>query len=298
MSPVDAACIAHRLTTAAKRLCKLAVRLEALRPCEHLLVERDELFRSGRLEPVSRSCIRAFHRVAGRSRLSITGRSAALDALVVGRDLVVERLHFIRGDQPLFDQALSPHLARRGMRLDLGVHRRLSESRLVGLVVPVTAIADEIHEKVLPELRAVLDPELHHAYAGVGVFRIDVHDRNLEPFRQIARVVRRASVDGIGGEPDLIVGDDVKGAADPVAAKARHVERLGHDTFARKRRISMDADRYDRRFVAPAFARNDRLAGARDTLKHRVRKLEMTWIRYERDANLAITRLPDPREAE
>ena len=46
MTPVDTARITHGFATAAKRLRELAVRLERLRPCKQLLVQRDEFLRA------------------------------------------------------------------------------------------------------------------------------------------------------------------------------------------------------------------------------------------------------------
>ena len=49
------------------------------------------------------------------------------------------------------------------------VHQRLRERRLVGLVVAVTAIADEVDEEILIEPLAIRDAEAHGLNARFGV---------------------------------------------------------------------------------------------------------------------------------
>ena len=61
----------------------------------------------------------------------------------------------------------------------------------------------------------------------------------------IAREARRTRVRRVGGEPDLIVGDEVNRAADAIALEHRHVQRLGHHPFAREGRVAVDDDRKD-----------------------------------------------------
>ena len=47
----------------------------------------------------------------------------------------------------------------------------------------------------------------------------------------------------MGGEADLVVDDHVDGAADPKAARLRHLEGLHHHALARERGIAMDEQR-------------------------------------------------------
>ena len=114
-------------------------------------------------------------------------------------------LHVVFGDDALAHEPRAAHLARRGMRADDLVHHRLRERRLVGLVVALAAIAHEVDQEVLANRCAIRDREPHGLHARLGVVGVDVHDRHLEALRQIARVVRRARVDRIGGEADLVV---------------------------------------------------------------------------------------------
>ena len=68
-------------------------------------------------------------------------------------------------------------------------------------------------------------------------------DRDVETLREVARVACRASVRGVGREADLVVRDQVEGAARRVAGQRLEIERLGDDALARERRVAMDQHR-------------------------------------------------------
>ncbi len=244
MTPVDAPCFSHRLAPAPQRPDELAARLDRLRPREQLLIQRDELVCARLIRCTDGWLIRGMNRFTLGRCLAIACRCTTLNLLELRRKLRVQCLHFIRGDNPLVDQALSPDFARRRMQLDLRVHSRLRERGLVGLVVSVTPVPDQIYEKILAVLRTILYAELHYPDARVGVFRVHVNDRHLEALREIARVMSRSSVHRISGESDLIVRDDVKRAADAISSQPRHVERLRDDSLTRKCSVTVNHHRH------------------------------------------------------
>ena len=88
---------------------------------------------------------------------------------------------------------------------------------LVGLVVAVAPVADEVDDDVLAERLAELERELHHAHARLGVVAVHVEDRRLHHLGDVGGVHARAAELGRGREPELVVHDDVDGAADLVA---------------------------------------------------------------------------------
>ncbi len=57
------------------------------------------------------------------------------------------------------------------------------------------------------------------AFAGQGVVAVDVEDRRLDHSRDVGAVQAGARRAGRGGEPDLVVDDEVDGAAGAVAAQ-------------------------------------------------------------------------------
>ena len=87
--------------------------------------------------------------------------------------------------------------------------------------MPEAPVADQIDQHVVAELLAEREREPHGADTGGHVVGVDVDDRHVEALRQIRGPARRARVVGVGREADLVVRDQVHGAADLVA-----VERL------------------------------------------------------------------------
>ena len=101
-------------------------------------------------------------------------------------------------------------------------------------------VPDQGDQKILPEVRAVRRGESDRRQARDGIVGIDVHDRYLETFGQVARIERRTAFARAGREAELVVGDDVERPASAIAGQTRQVERLGHDSLARKRRVAMN----------------------------------------------------------
>jgi hypothetical protein len=64
---------------------------------------------------------------------------------------------------------------------------------------------------------AVLERQLGHPHAGLGVVAVHVEDRRLHHLGHIGAVLRLTGESGAGGEADLVVDDQVDGAAHPVA---------------------------------------------------------------------------------
>jgi hypothetical protein len=87
--------------------------------------------------------------------------------------------------------------------------------------VTAAAVADEVDDDVLLERLAELEGHPRHADARLGVVAVDVEDRRLDHPRHVGAVDRRARRRGRGREADLVVDDDVDGAAGAVAAQLR-----------------------------------------------------------------------------
>ena len=134
--------------------------------------------------------------------------------------------------------------APSGCARDLLVHQRLGEPRLVPFVVAVAAVADQVDQEVPLEPRAIGERQPRRLDAGLRVVGVDVDDRDLEAARQPARVRRAERILGGGGEPELVVGDDVDRAAGRVAGQPAQVQRLGDHALARERRVAVDQDRH------------------------------------------------------
>ncbi len=93
---------------------------------------------------------------------------------------------------------------------------------------------------------------------------------------------------GIGREAQLVVGDQVEGAARGVARERLEVERLGHDPLAREGGVAVDQNRHHGHRVVPELARlAGRLVGPRPALDHRIHVLEVARVGGEGDGHAA-----------
>ena len=134
-------------------------------------------------------------------------------------------------------------IVHRLARLDGAIHHRLGEARLVDLVVPWPAIADEIDENVAAELGAIGRRHARHAVDGLGVVAIDVQHRRLDQLGDVRRMPRRATFFGRSGEADLVVDDDVNRAADIEGRQAGELQHLGDEALPGEARIGVQQQR-------------------------------------------------------
>ena len=212
----------------------------------------------------------------------------------MGRAQLVERLlQQLRGrllvDRALGDEPLRVRLAHGTLLGDpLGL-QRLRVRGLVLLVVTESAIADEIDDDVVAELLPVREREPDRGDRGFRVVGVDVDDRDVEALGEVARVPGRAPLGRIGREADLVVRDDVQGAARRVAVEGVQVEGLGDDALAGERRVAVDQDRHgDRGVVDARAARAIGLLGPREAFDDRVDGLEVAGVR--RHGHLDLSR--------
>src|SRR5688500_12250860 len=107
------------------------------------------------------------------------------------------------------------------MLIDLLVHCRLREARLIALVVTVTPVADEIDHEVLLELLAIGERGPGGLDACHRVIRIDMHHRNLESCCHIAGMKSAAGLVFVGGKAELVVGNDMDRSTHCIAGYPR-----------------------------------------------------------------------------
>ena len=129
------------------------------------------------------------------------------------------------------------------MLLNLLVHQRLRDHRLVLLVVAELAIADDVDHHVLLEGLAVLDGNAGDQRHGFRVVAIDVEDRGFGHLEDVSAVQRRTIVARVRrGESDLVIDDDMHGAANAIATRLPKVEHLLVDALASDRRVAVNED--------------------------------------------------------
>ncbi len=197
------------------------------------------------------------------------------------------------------DEARSELLAHGRMLRNGRREQRLSVRGLVLLVVAVPPVADEVDDDVVAEAATVGEREPDRGERGLGVVGVDVDDRDVEALGEIARVSGRAAALRVGGEADLVVRDQVEGAAGRVAHERLEVERLGDAALAGERGVAVDEDRERDARVVVALPRGAvGLLRPRPSLDDRVDRLEVARVGDESDRDVAGRRRPRPLRAE
>ena len=199
-------------------------------------------------------------------------------------DLLLALLDLLLGHDALLDEPLGEAVRGARVLLDPRVHLGLRVGGLVGLVVAEAAVADEVDDDVVAELLAEREGQAHGGDARGRVVGVDVDDRDVEALGEVGGPPGRARVVGLGGEADLVVRDQVDGAADLVAVERLEVQRLRDDALPGEGGVAVQQDRDGRGGVlvgVRALARG--LGGARGADDDGVDELEVRRVRLEVD---------------
>ena len=177
------------------------------------------------------------------------------------------------------------------MRFDRRRHRRLRVGGLVGLVVAEAAVADHVDHDVAAPALAVGHRQPDRRDAGLDVVGVDVDDRHVEALGHVGRVGGRARVLGVGGEADLVVLDQVDGAAGRVPLQRLQVEGLGDDALGGEGGVAVQQHRHRAlRVVVELRPVEGRLQVAGAAGDDRVDELEVAGVGVEADRDLLAGR--------
>ncbi len=152
--------------------------------------------------------------------LPVVGKGGELGALGFGGSgLIVEELFldgfgFWRG---VDSDGFGVGLVEEWALFDGGVATGLSDGGVIGLVVAVATVADEVDDDVGVEALAIFGGDGGDAHGGVRVFAVDVEDGDGQALGEVGGETGGVGLFGVGGEAEEVVGDDVKGSADAVA---------------------------------------------------------------------------------
>ncbi len=284
LPPVDAALL-DRLAPALELLHELRMRREPVGDAQQLVVQRAQTLGVDGGDDLAARC-------RGHLPLDGAGAERLLQRLVrrlqLRRHVADEFVRLLVRHNSFAREPLGELLAHGRVLGDRRGEQRLRVRGLVLLVVAVPAVADEIDDDVVAEALAVRHREADRRDRRLGIVGVHVDDRNVEAFRKVARVARRAAVRGIGGEADLVVRDDVQRAAGRVAGKTLEIQCLSNFALAGERSVTVDEHRQRDARVGVALARRAvGLLGARASFDNRVDGLEMARVRGNRDGNVA-----------
>ena len=210
------------------------------------------------------------------------------------------------GDHALGDQALRIQFAGRSLGANLRIHQRLGEGGVVAFVVAEAAVAEHVHHHVLMELLPVFGGHLGGEDDRLGIVAVDMEDRRLNHQGHIRRIGRTARVARAGGEADLVVDDEMQGAAGAIALQPHQGETFGHHALTREGGVAVDQQRHDlgtvQRPLALGHARVgladvERLFGARLAQHDRVDDLEVRRIGGQRQVDVVAVELAVGRGA-
>jgi hypothetical protein len=256
----------------------------------------DALGRQGgrhRVVPVGVLVAAPVHRelVAHESERRVRSHPALVESVAVVLDELADGL--VR-DQALPDQPLAEQATGGRMLADDLIHLRLGGGRLVGLVVTVPAVADDVDDDVLAEAHPVVRGQPRRQHHGLGIVAVHVEHRRLDHLRHVAAVERRAGVvGGVRGEADLVVADNVHRAAGVETRRLGELERLHHHALPRERGIAVHQHRHNPLAGTVAAAV---LPGPHRALDHRVDDLQMRGVEGQGQMEVAAGRANVGRE--
>ncbi len=174
-------------------------------------------------------------------------RHAGLERLLdVHQPLIagfVALVGFLVGEHAPIGQQRRVLLSHCRKGADALIHLRLGVCGFVALVVPVAAVPHQVDQHIFAEPLPIGHRESHGGQTGLRVVRIDVDDRDVEPLGKIAGVSGRARVDHVGGEADLVVGDEMDRPAGPIALEGAQIQRFAHHALSRECRVAVDNHR-------------------------------------------------------
>src|SRR5271166_3018367 len=204
-------------------------------------------------------------------------------ALVVAQRV----LGLLQRDVAAADQRFGVALAGPALGVDDVVHVGVRHRRVVALVVPAPAVAQHVDDDVLVEPLTEVDGQLGHPYARLRVVAVDVEDRGSDHLGDVRAVLAGPGELRRRGEADLVVDDDVDGAADAVAGQVRHVQRLGDHTLAGEGGVAVQHQRHHREALFTVLVQQI-LLGPNQALRHRVHGLQVRRVGRQRYLNVVV----------
>ncbi len=165
------------------------------------------------------------------------------------------------------------------------IHERLGERRLVALVVAVAAVADHVDHHVFAEGLAKVECQLADVDDGFGILAVDVEDRHLDHLGDVGAIPGRSALAGGRREADLIVDDDVDGAAGPIARQLREVQGFSDQPLPCKSGVAVNQDRD----AEPAVAiLESALLGPHSSLDDRIDGFQVAGVGREREMDRVL----------
>mmetsp|Transcript_9705 Transcript_9705/g.32459 ORF Transcript_9705/g.32459 Transcript_9705/m.32459 type:complete len:488 (+) Transcript_9705:1026-2489(+) len=161
------------------------------------------------------------------------------------KDLLRKIPHELRINHSVCDQFRGIQLQDRRVSSDLRVCQRLSEGRLVQLVVPMSPVANNVHHTVLVKGLSPFRSDPADVDHGLDVIAVDVEDRRLDTLGYVGAVVGRSGGTRVSGEPDHVVDDDVDCAPSCICWDLRQLHHFCYNPLTTEGSVTMQQHSHD-----------------------------------------------------
>ena len=208
---------------------------------------------------------------------------AFVQSAAVGLDVA---FGFFGADHTFGSQFFGVDGACAGMLGDGFVHQRLGQGRVVALVVAEFAVADYVDYHIFFEQAAILQGSLNNVAHSFRIIAVHMEYRRFDHFGDVGAVNGGAGVAGVGsGKADLVVDNQVDGAAGGVAAGFRHIESCLVHAQADKGGVAVNQHRQN---LGAAVAAAAALFGAGGAFNHGIDDFQMRGVERQRNVHRAV----------
>jgi len=131
------------------------------------------------------------------------------------------------------------------MIFDFFIEQRLSESRLILLIMSISSKANNINEDVLLKLLSVGNCNFHAFVKNVRDISVDVNDGSIDCLGNLCTVVWRSTLFWIGGEANLVVEYNMNNTSRTVIDQILEAKWLPNNTLTGHSSVTMDNDSHN-----------------------------------------------------
>ena len=153
---------------------------------------------------------------------------------------VLHGSHILLREDPFLRQLLPIQGCNAWVAVNLLVHLRLGERRIVEFVVPMAPKGNQIDNHILAEAHAVFGGDPRRTNHRLGMVRIDMHDRTVNGLDDVTAVTGGAAMFRRRGEAELVVHDEVERPAGRVVRERGQQERFGDYSLTGEGRIAVN----------------------------------------------------------
>lgn len=165
---------------------------------------------------------------------------AAVEAVVQhAPDPLLVLIDVLLGEGTLLDQLVDVLVKLALLLSNALVHQRLGERGLVGLVVTLLTVADDVDDNVTLELGTPVGSNLADVVDSLNVIGVHVEDRSVNGLGNVRAVRGGAGEAGVSGETDLVVHNNVDSTTGGVGGKRVESHGLVDDTLGGKSGITV-----------------------------------------------------------